>query len=191
MDNSTNINDLPLDPIGCNDNNIGMSISNNNIENKQPTQSGDTLDGSTISQLVNGIQKISNTGVTTLPSRDIPKDTQELTNDAQIQANFIPPPPTNDYYIDDENDNAALKYSKNENNNNIDKIYDEFQLPLLLSVLYFIFQLPFVRRMMFKYIPILFTNDGNYNLYGLFFTSSLFSFIYYLLAKSINYFNTF
>jgi hypothetical protein len=38
------------------------------------------------------LQQASETGITKLPSRDIPRDTESIINDSQIQTNYIPGP---------------------------------------------------------------------------------------------------
>jgi len=149
-----------------------------------------SLDQVTISQIVNGLQQASLAGATTLPSRDIPQNTEQLTNDAQIQPNYVPPPQTRDYI--NESDNDIDNYYKNEQNqNSLDAIYDELQAPLLLAVLYFLFQLPFFKKNVFKYLPFLCHSDGNYNFNGLIFTCGLFGFIYYSLSKTVKQFSKF
>jgi hypothetical protein len=75
--------------------------------------------------------------------------------------------------------------------NSLDDMYNEIQTPLLLGVLYFLFQLPFFRKFLFSYIPILFANDGNLNINGYIFTSALYGLIYYVLNKTTHYFGTF
>jgi hypothetical protein len=78
------------------------------------------------------------------------------------------------------------QYEKKESSNKrTDEIYDELQTPILLSVLYFIFQLPIFHKTLFKYLPSLFNNDGNHNLAGFIFNSIVFGSIYYLMTKGI------
>jgi hypothetical protein len=184
--NTTSINDLPTDPVAGGNisggSNISMSI---NEINKGPV----SLDQTTISQIVNGLQQASIAGATMLPSRDIPQTTQSLTHDPHVQANYIPPPSNKDYindYNEDDNDEIVNNYQKVEQvKNSLDSIYDEIQAPLLLSILYFLFQLPIVRKTLGKYIPLLCSNDGNYNINGLIFTCALFGFIYFMLSKTM------
>ena len=184
--NTTSINDFPTDPSagGSLGGNINLVIN----DTQKPSQL--TLDQSTISQIVNGLQQASLAGATTLPSRDIPLHTQQLTNDAQIQPNYIPQP-TNTDYINDANDNIYDYYNAEKNYNSLDSLYDELQGPLLLAVLYFLFQLPFFKKNVFKYLPFFCHVDGNYNLNGLIFTCALFGFIYYLLSKTVKKFSKF
>ena len=209
--NTTSINDLPTDPAGGGS--IGGNISlvanesnykipqtpqyNSQIPSQSQSQSqglsqnsGMSLDQSTISQIVNGLQQASIAGATSLPSRDIPQNTQSIVNDPAIQANYVPPPQPNqtDYIKDDDN---TYTYKEENINNSLDKAYDEIQAPLLLAVLYFFFQLPVMRKLLFQYMPFLCNVDGNYNFNGLVFTSALFGFIYYFLTKSMSHFNKF
>jgi hypothetical protein len=93
MSDSTSILDLPTDPVGGGNisNNISMSATENVAPQSGQPQAGLSLDQSTISQIVNGLQQASITGATQLPSRDIPMTTSNLTHDMSIQPNFIPP----------------------------------------------------------------------------------------------------
>ena len=189
--------DLPTDPTGGGNvsNNISLSITerdqnagsqglNNNVGN-----AGVSLDQTTINQIVNGLQQASATGATLLPSRNIPQMTTPITQDPGVQPNYIPQPPvyTKDYIQDDEyetNEEILKRYSKKESReNSLDEIYGEIQNPLLLTVLYFLFQLPFFRKLLFQYFPALFNKDGNFNLSGFVFSSVLFGLFYYLLEK--------
>jgi hypothetical protein len=193
--NTTSINDLPTDPSagGSIGGNINLVINETNsvqqMSNQQP-KSQLSLDQSTISQIVNGLQQASIAGATTLPSRDIPLNTEQLTQDAQVQPNYVPPPETRDYI--NETDEDINMYIQNEKNqNSLDAIYDELQAPLLLAVLYFLFQLPIFKKTVFKYLPFFCHGDGNYNFNGLIFTCALFGFIYYSLSKSVRHFSKF
>jgi hypothetical protein len=155
-------------------------------------QSTLSLDQSTISQIVNGLQQASVVGATMLPSRDIPQNTQALTQDTYVQPNYVPPP-TNTDYINDQRDASEYisAYSKDEQiKNSLDTVYDELQTPLLISILYFLFQLPIMKQTLFKYIPLLCHNDGNYNLNGLLFTSAAFGFLFFSLSKTMKQINS-
>jgi hypothetical protein len=195
--NTTSINDLPTDPSGGGSvgGNVSLVINepgqNNVIAQPQPTSNSQlSLDQITISQIVNGLQQASLVGATTLPSRDIPSHTEQLTNDVQIQPNYVPQPVTRDY-INDANDNLNDYYTAERRDNTLDSLYDELHAPLLLAVLYFLFQLPFFKKLIFKYLPFFCHTDGNYNFNGLVFTCALFGFIYYSLSKTVKNFSKF
>lgn len=192
--NTTSIHDLPTDPVSGGSIGGNISMATNEIRQGQGQgQGGLSLDQTTISQIVNGLQQASIAGATTLPSRDIPQNTQALTHDSYVQANYVPPPSNKDYINDDyDNDDNVNSYQRNENvKNSLDNIYEEFQTPLLMAILYFMFQLPIIKKTLCKYIPLLCNNDGNYNINGLVFNCGLFGFTYYILSKTMRTFNTF
>jgi hypothetical protein len=152
-----------------------------------------TLDQSTISQIVSGIQQASSTGATLLPSRDIPRTTETMMQDPQIQANYIPQVQQKDYIRDYETPQEILNnYNRNvKQTDTLDDMYEEFQIPLLLAILFFFFQLPIFKKKMFTFLPFLFFKDGNYNIQGYIFMSVLFGLFYYLLSKIMGQFNKF
>jgi len=194
--NTTSINDLPTDPAaGGSGGNVNLVINeivgtNNQLMSPQPKNSQLSLDQNTISQIVNGLQQASLAGATSLPSRDIPLHTEQLTTDVQIQPNYVPPPQTKDY-INESDDDISNYYKNERQQNSLDSIYDELQAPLLLAVLYFLFQLPFFKKNIFKYLPFFCHTDGNYNFNGLIFTCALFGFIYYSLSNTVKHFSKF
>jgi hypothetical protein len=197
MSDSTSILDLPTDPVGGGNvsNNIVMSASEN--PNQQQSQSGGgvSLDQSTISQIVNSLQQASISGATQLSSRDIPMNTNNIAADPHVQPNYVPPPPQNhDDYIKsyEQTSDMVDRYNTNLNRqNSLDDMYNEIQTPLLLSVLYFLFQLPFFRKFLYGYFPILFSNDGNLNINGFMFSSILFGLVFYGLNKVTTHFGAF
>ena len=97
---TTSILDLPTDPAGGGSNislsaNENVNISASSLQNNASV----TLDQTTISQIVNGLQQASSSGVTQLPSRDIPQNTNTITQDPYIQPNYIPPANNSHDYI--------------------------------------------------------------------------------------------
>ena len=193
--NTTSINDLPTDPMGSNANNISLVTTEKqsfNSGSPSPNSSTLSLDQSTISQIVNGLQQASVAGATMLPSRDIPQNTQSLTQDAYIKPNYVPPPSNTDYINDSSDASEYINKYQHETQikNSLDNIYDELQTPLLMSILYFLFQLPIMKKTLFKYIPFLCHNDGNYNLNGLLFTAVAFGFLFFSLSKTMKNVNS-
>ena len=177
MSDSTSIMDLPSEPAGG-----------------APTEKSQTIDQSTISQLVNGLQQASSTGATQLPSRDIPMNTSNITTDPHTQPNYMPAPQNHVDYIKEQQDAADMinQYNGGLNqNDSLDEMYNEIQTPILLAVLYFLFQLPIFRRHLFTYLPVLFAKDGNLNINGFIFNSVLFGLLFHLLNKVTAQFNRF
>lgn len=147
-----------------------------------------SLDPSTASELLQSIAMASQKGATDLPSRDIPVQTQHLVQDVQITPNYIPPVNNRDYIDEEEETNERMLEQaarKDRNEKQMDALYAELQIPLLVAILYFLFQLPFFNKLLYAYVPRLFTEDGQKNIYGYFFMSALFGILYYILTKSL------
>ena len=190
---TTSISQLPINPQTEQINNV---VQNENIKidnypkNEIIERNNDpTLEQKTYTQLVSGLQQASAAGQTGLPSRDIPQDTTSLVQDEQIKPNYIPPSQKEDYISDETLQDINNNKQNEQNMNNLEHLYQEFQLPLLVGVLYFLFQLPVIQKYLYKIIPGLFNSDGNPNLYGYIFNSLTFGLIYFVLLKSMKYFS--
>jgi hypothetical protein len=139
-------------------------------------------------EMINQLQKATMAGATGLPSRDIPINPTAVNNDTQIKPNFIPEPQNTDYITNSQTPEDLVTQNNKKLNSldSLDVFYNEFQLPLLVSILYFLFQLPIFRKTLKKTLPSLFGNDANPNFYGYLFNSVLFASIFYVLVKFIN-----
>ena len=178
MDNTTSIIDLPtyqpqLQPMPDNMNNM----NNNN-----------TIDENQIRQIVSGIQDASLHGATRLNSVDFPNEHVERITDNTITPNYIPPPPTNNGvnpdYIKDGVDIPTIisnQTYKIQNKQLLDHIYDELQMPLIVSVLFFMCQLPSFKRYLYNNLKIFHYADGSMNLIGNVSFSILFGVLYYIV----------
>jgi hypothetical protein len=159
--------------------------NNNNINNGN--------NNNNYNELISQLQQASAAGATGLPTRDIPINPNMVSNDVETKPNFIPPPPSNEDYINNMQtpDNLIMQNNnKHTHLESLDAFYNEFQLPILIAILYFLFQLPVFRRGVKKLLPSLFGSDGNPNLYGYLFNSALFSILFYVLIKVINQITT-
>jgi hypothetical protein len=98
-----------------------------------------------------------------------------------------------DYINENDTPNDIINnYNSNkQHSESLDEMYNEIQTPLLLATLYFLFQLPFFRKYLFSYLPILFSMDGNLNINGYLFMSALFGGLYYFLNKVTTQFSAF
>lgn len=195
MSDATSIQDLPTDPIGGPGGNITMTAQEQPhvAPSSPPPSNGMTLDQSTISQIVSGLQQATMTGSTQLPSRDIPMTTSRLTTDPQVVPTFVPPPPAHHTdYIQQYETPSTMAHQYNQRkqmHTTLDAMYDEIQTPLLLAVLYFLFQLPAFKRLFYQNLRFLFDPDGNYNLTGFVCMSVLFGLLFHLLIKLSAYVN--
>ena len=164
----------------------------------QPQQQGPPLNPNQqpnqklMNELVSGVQRASMTGMTALPSRDIPRDTTGMMQDAQVQPTYVPQPQRHVDYIQDHETSSTLERVMHQNTrgsnraDTLETFYEEIQSPLMLAILYFAFQLPAVKRYMFRYLPsALFNADGNANLTGLIAMSAMFGLSFYTLQKSM------
>ena len=197
---SNNINNN-INNNNINNNNINNNINNNN--NNEKIQSyGEQLNserGSNnshinpidyTSQLTSVLKEATAAGVTVLPSRDIPKNTLSIQSDRQIQPDFIPEQ-ENDYIGDILNKEKIIsdQQKKQNTSDNLEYIFQIIQMPLLVGILYFIFQLPYTRQTIFSLFPSFYNKDGSQKLSGFVFNSVLFSCLYGLNLIAINYLN--
>ena len=111
-------------------------------------------DQKTYNQLVSGLQQASAARQTELPSRDIPQEIAPIIQDEQTQPNYVPPPPSEDYINTDETTQDIIDNNKRTEDtmNNFEHIYQEFQIPILVAILYFMFQLPAIQKYIYKLI---------------------------------------
>lgn len=159
--------------------------ANQNQANTMPN----ALDQTLINKLISGIQQASANGLTSLPSSHIPMDTNSITSDVQTKPNYIPQSHNNNY-IDDETtkDDIIRDHMRKQNKQDtLDVMYDELQIPILIAIIYFLFQLPIVRKYIFSSLPSLFGKDGNPKLSGYVFNSVLFAFVFYFIKKILYY----
>ena len=190
---TTSIDSLPISPQSGD--NIRMDTYDKNIQIENQSQSlqenrdnDPAVKQKNMNQFVTGIQQASAAGLTELPSRDIPRNQEHLSQDIQIQPNHIPLEDSHVDYIQEHQTNEQIIRSQmkhQENKNKFDIVFDEVQGPIMIGILYFIFQLPIIQKQICKIIPSLYGSDGNPNLSGYLFTSSMFASVYYFLVKGM------
>jgi len=152
----------------------------NNIQNQVQQQAPN------YNELISQIQKAAANGTTALPSRDIPIDPIKVANDNQTQPNYIPPPQVQENYIKNyETPQQVIEENNKKMSaaNLYDTLFYEMQLPIIIALLYFLFQLPAVKKHSKNIFPYLFKDDGNPNLYGFIFNSIMFASMVYVLLK--------
>ena len=202
MEGTTSLGELPLST--SHNSNIPV-VQSENIQISNPLQQQissretDINNSSTQNQtvesyneLIQGLQSASQQGQTALPDRNIPQETTNITNDESIQPNYIPESKSENYIDNLVSSEEVLNYNENleKKNYNIENIYQELHQPILIAVLYFLFQLPIIQKYLYKIIPALFKSDGNPNIYGYIINSLLFGIIFYFLLKGLNYFSS-
>jgi hypothetical protein len=208
MSSASNISNLPTDPAGGGSigGNVQITATEQNkmIDSMQQQltansrgitqpdvstkrEGGIELSQSTIAELVSGIQKVSKTGNTTLPSRDIPMNESNVATDEGVKPNYIPPTENTDYIKDyEENNNIIRNYEKKaERVQQAEDLYEELQTPIIVMLVYFLFQLPAFKKYERKLIPGLFGSDFNINTYGVIFNSVLIGLIVFIVRRLI------
>ena len=154
-----------------------------------PASAPPTLTKDMINEVTSSIQQVGRDGSTTLPSRDIPRDTLHLTTDAQVNADHIPVEDKMRDYIGDYDDTQAViqqHVKESQEKDRLEQIYQEIQNPVLIMLLYFLYQLPIVNATLHKLIPKLFNKDGNLSIGGLFIKTFAFGVSFYSIIKSIH-----
>ena len=155
-----------------------------------PDKISETVDAKRLAEneLITGIQKAASSGMTALPSRDIPMDQNAIHADEQIKANYVPSSLEGDYITKHQTSeeiirqNAKKQYDKDK----WDDIYNEASLPAMIAVLYFMYQLPIVRKLFITTLPMCYGKSGDINLAGRLVNCAMFGGIIYLSGKIVS-----
>ena len=209
MSDTTNLADLPSDPaVGGGsqnvvlqttdkpttyDPNVGISSANaasasvsGSTNSNSNNDSSEIQEQKMMNELISGIQQASANGGTGLPSRDIPTNTVHFADD-QVKPNYVPQQEQSDYIhnTDTEQDILARRVKNQNSRDSLEILYDEFQIPIIIGLLYFIFQLPIVKSKVLAILPSLFNKDGNPNLTGYVINSVFFGLAFYIISKTL------
>ena len=205
MSGTTSIDSLPSDPTvsaGAPVQNVKMEIKEKNVTYDPNVKENDghtkgmpsVVQQKQMNSIVSGIQQAAAAGVTSLPSRDIPMNQNRVHMDQQADPNYVPQASqVPDYIQNHDTEQQFLEQAQRNINkqDNLDVVYNELQIPILISLLFFLFNLPFFKKTLNTYAGFLFQKDGNYNLYGFAFSSTLFGILFYVLKAILNHFSTF
>lgn len=139
-------------------------------------------------ELISGIQKAASSGNTVLPSRDIPMDTHRVSQDEMVKPNFVPEH-KEDYISTYQNNKAmAQEYEESQKNENkLESLYDQLAVPLLIAVLYFVFQLPVVQSYVQHLLPFAYSKAGSIKFTGRLIQSVVFAVLIYVSSRAILY----
>ena len=128
-----------------------------------------------------------------LPSRDIPMDQSSYQYDEEVQPNYIPRVKLTSDYVKDYEEITHANIRNHENRkdktNMIDKLLSDLQTPILVALMFFIFQMPLINTMFYRNFSFLsiYNSDGNINFYGIALKSVLFGSIFYTLQNTVQY----
>ena len=165
-----------------------MPVQASSIQQPSNTLQQSSLSNEDINKIISGIQTASQSNLTALPSRDIPMNTVNEVTDKQIQPNYVPKD-SNDYIRDHDTGDVIYEkqMAKQRSMQKQDDIYDKLQTPVMISILFLLFQLPVFNKNLFKYVPSLFIKDGTLSFGGHVFKSCAFGVVYFLIMKGIDY----
>jgi hypothetical protein len=133
--------------------------------------------------------------VNRLPQRDIPMIQEDYTHDEQIHPNYIPKPKLTRDYIDEYQNSTDRKLREYEDKKRVEKTrdswFEEFRIPAIVGILFFIFSMPIVNTLIFKRFGFLsiYNDDGNFNFSGLVLKSICFGTLFWIMNRGIDYFS--
>jgi len=201
MSDTTSIDDLPLSSQTPSSSYSGgggapliysPNIDNNAMASHGPTQ----IPGNVMNEVMQGVQRASANGMTMIPTRDIPMNPNAFTHDDQARPNYVPQPQMMathgeggcDYIKEHTSMESIARANVRQSNqlDTIEAIYYDLQMPVLIGVLYFIFQMPVFRSQLLHFLPSLFGEDGNLKIMGLIVTSAMFAGTFFVIMKIFN-----
>lgn len=212
MSDTTSIDDLPLSSqtaglggnygggIGGGGGGGGAPlIYSPNVSTDPSLQNHQQIPGNVMNEVLQGVQRASANGMTMMPTRDIPMNPNSFTHDDQARPNYVPQPKTvhfqdgdgggsSDYIRDHTSMESIVRANARQSNqlDTLEAIYNDLQMPILLGILYFIFQMPIFRAQLLHFLPSLFGEDGNFKMIGLTATSAMFAGTFFVIMKIFN-----
>lgn len=147
------------------------------------------VDPNAMNKVLSGLQQAQMQGMTQLPSRDIPMNTHHMTQDKQIQPNYVPDSDKKEYIEEEDTYESLLKKKKDkmEQEDRLDLLYNEMQMPILIMVLFFMFQMPYAQKKFLQIFPSMFKQDGNMTMSGYLLKTSMFGMSFYAIMKLSKY----
>lgn len=168
-----------------------ISQSNTQMQNPAPQIQQNIMQepNPNYNEMINQLQQAIHSGATNLPSRDIPIDPNIVNNDPTTKPNYVPQTNNTDYIQNnmDINDLINQDNIKNNNESNLELLIKELQIPIIISLLFFIFQMPVLKKYIKNTFTFIVNKDGNLNINGYIFNSLLFGTSFYIITKIITY----
>jgi hypothetical protein len=200
MSDTTSIDDLPLSsqtPSAGYAGGGGAPLIYSPMIDGQPAHQQQQIPSNVMNEVLQGVQRASANGMTMIPTRDIPMTPNVYTHDEQSRPNYVPQSGmgmsgggSTDYIKDHTSMENIVRANTRQSNqiDTIEAIYYDLQMPILVGVLYFIFQMPVFRAQLLHFLPSLFGEDGNFKIMGLTATSAMFAgtlFVITLIFKKL------
>jgi hypothetical protein len=189
---TTLLNQLPSDPAVPRKENIIMETPSYKNDLDITKNLPAPLNQNDLSSMVGQVEQAAQQGLTKL-GPEITQNTMHITNDPQVTANHIPaPPPPPQGQPQDYIPNYVIEDTTKQQENKLntsDIIFNEIKIPLVVALIYIVFQLPAFKSMLLKACPFLYKSDANFNLNGYVMTSILFAVVYYVSLKLFDHFS--
>jgi hypothetical protein len=196
MNDTTSIDDLPLSsqtPSTGYAGGGGAPLIYSPMIDGQPAHQQQQIPGNVMNEVLQGVQRASANSMTMIPTRDIPMTPNVYTHDEQARPNYVPQPQqsmgmsgggSGDYIKDHTSMENIVRANARQSNqiDTIEAIYYDLQMPILIGVLYFIFQMPVFRAQLLHFLPSLFGEDGNFKIMGLTATSVMFAGTFFVIT---------
>lgn len=165
-----------------------LPSSNENIKLDIKETSHNSGGSINMNDIFKEVYSIGKAGNLTLPSKDIPMNPSTVTMDEKGFTDYIP---KHNNYIETMyepmEDIKESQRKKQNNRDSLEALYEEFQSPILMAILFFVFCMPFVNDFLYKHIKMIFKSDGNLNMYGYIVKSILFTSSFYGINRIIEY----
>jgi len=199
MSDTTSIDDLPLSSQTPGNYGGGGAplIYSPNLGGDPMMSHGPTqIPGNVMNEVLQGVQRASANGMTMIPTRDIPMNPNSFTHDDQARPNYVPQKSvhfqdgggsgggSHDYIKEHTSMESIVRANARQSNqiDTIEAIYYDLQMPILIGVLYFIFQMPVFRAQLLHFLPSLFAEDGNFKIIGVTATSAMFAGTFFVIT---------
>lgn len=152
-----------------------------NVQSKQPPSNQPQADE--LNEIITSSSTYLQTHGGNLPSRDMVYLPEQHYMDPQARHDYMPDTELQQYLPEPYFEQPSYK----KQTNLAEKLYEDLHIPILISVIYFIFQMPFIRNICFQNFSFLCDSDGFFNAKGLTFISIIFGGVIYFVCKSLNY----
>ena len=144
----------------------------------------------------------SNAQLGQLQSRDIPMSQQMLIQDEQSYPNYVPGDVTPEEegsgatkrkksvsFVEDANEKMRVKEENSKATRRqviaFDEIMDAIHIPIILALLFVVFQMPSVNTKLYAFMPSLFLKEGKVGIGGMAVKGALFAGLYVVLNQVI------
>lgn len=129
-----------------------------------------------------------------LQSRDIPMSQQMLIQDEQTQPNYVPEQEPNKKaktvrFVEEANEKMKVQEENSKSTRRqvivFDEILDAIHIPIILALLFVVFQMPSINTKLYAFMPSLFLKEGKVGVSGMAVKGLLFAGLYVLLNQVV------